>query len=123
MRYLVVLLMLAGCTSAPTYRITTPIDYRAMPPADWPKLEERISYADVSTVRRWCNRPASQIHGCAVVSFRYGLCMIYLSNKEPALIEHERAHCAGYAHAGEASVVRAAWERWKASQQGELLTQ
>ena len=124
MRYLIVLLLLlAGVASAQTYRIIEGIDYASPPPADWPKLEERLTYADVDTVRRWCNKPGTQIHGCAVTSFRYGLCMVYLSNQEPALLDHERAHCAGYAHPGEAQKVRAAWEGWKQNQKVELLTQ
>lgn len=115
--YLLVLLA-GGCATQQLVRI----DYGVSPPADWPALDERLTYADTATVRRWCNAPGVY-EGCAVTSFRYSLCMIYLANKDSALLEHERAHCAGYAHVGDAAKVRAAWELWKAKGAGELLTQ
>ncbi len=113
---LLLVLLSSGCAQL------VAIDYNIAPPADWPALEERVTYTDLATVHRWCNTPGVY-EGCSVQSFRYGLCMIYLSNKDPELLEHERAHCAGYAHAGDAPRVRAAWETWKAKQAVELLTQ
>lgn len=119
MRACLFVLLLAGC--ATVVREANPIDYDTAPPADWPQLEERLTYADLDTVRRWCNRPKSALSACATPSFRYGLCMIYLSRNDPVLLKHERAHCAGYGHVGSASEPRVMWERWKADQKGELL--
>ena len=113
MRYLL-MLALMGCTTTKLLDI----DYSIKPPEDWPDLEERITYADVPTVQRWCNMPAAirdRAFNCAVVSFRYGLCMIYLSTNDHAALEHERAHCRGYDHVGDTNRSRNAWERWKAS--------
>jgi hypothetical protein len=47
-----------------------------------------------------------------VVSFKYGLCMIYLSSNDQEALRHERAHCAGYSHVGERTAHQA-WERFK----------
>jgi hypothetical protein len=119
MRYLVVL-MLCGCT-----RLVA-IDYNTKPPEDWPQLEERITYADVATVQRWCNMPQAirdRAFNCAVVSFKHGLCMIYLSSKDPEALAHERAHCAGYGHVGDGDITHRAWVTYKRSQKIELFAQ
>ena len=112
MRYLLILLLLTGCATK-----LVDIDYTVKPPADWPALEERITYADAPTVQRWCNMPQNirdRAFNCAVVSFRYGLCMIYLSDKnDAAALAHERAHCQGYSHVGEGYRAHQAWERFK----------
>jgi hypothetical protein len=121
MRYLIVLL-LAGCAIP---RTMVEIDYNTKPPADWPVLEERITYADVATVQRWCNMPQAmrdRAFNCAVVSFRYGLCMIYLSSNDPEALRHERAHCAGYSHVGERKAHQA-WERFKKKQTDAVVVQ
>jgi len=120
MRNLLLILLLAGCARL------VDIDYDTKPPADWPKLEERITYADRETVQRWCNMPKAlrnKAFNCAVVSFRYGLCMIYLSERTPEALAHERGHCAGYDHVGDGRKSHAAWERWKRDQKVELLAQ
>ena len=120
MRYLLILL-LTGCATTKL----VDIDYNTQPPADWPQLEERITYADIPTIRRWCNMPKGmRAYNCAVVSFRYGLCMIYLSDQNDAsALAHERAHCQGYSHVGEGRKAHAAWERWNRDQKVELLAQ
>ena len=120
MRYLL-LLLLTGCVTK-----LVDIDYSVTPPADWPVLEERITRADVETVQRWCNMPKAIRHkafNCAVVSFTYGLCMIYLSDNDPQTLEHERAHCRGYSHVGEGDKAHRAWERFKRSPKDGLVTQ
>ena len=121
MRY-VLILLLAGCAT----RSLVAIDYNTPPPADWPKLEERITYADVETIQRWCNMPKAlrdRAFNCAVVSFTYGLCMIYLSERTPEALAHERAHCAGYSHVGEGYRAHRAWEMFKKNPKAEMVTQ
>jgi hypothetical protein len=122
MRYLLVLLL----TSCAIPRTLVEIDYNTKPPADWPILEERITYADVATVQRWCNMPQAmrdRAFNCAVVSFRYGLCMIYLSSNDPEALRHERAHCAGYSHVGDGGKAHQAWERFKKKPSEGLVAQ
>lgn len=121
MRYYLIVLLLTGCATK-----LVDIDYSTKPPADWPSLEERITYADVETVQRWCNMPASirgRAFNCAVISFRHGLCMIYLSSNDPEALRHERAHCAGYNHVGEGGKAHRELERFKKSPSDAVLAQ
>lgn len=108
MRYLVVL-FLSGCAQL------VKIDYSVSPPADWPKLEEKLSYVAAQDLPKFCGPKPAQGHaeGCSVVHFGYEVCYIYLANKAPELLEHERAHCKGYDHVGQAGRSQQAWERWK----------
>ena len=122
MRFLLVLL-LCGCAS--TMRMVE-IDYSVKPPADWPVLEERLTYADKETIQRWCNVPKhlqGRIYNCAVMSFTYGLCMIYLSDNTPESLAHERAHCQGYGHVGDAHSVHRAWDVYKRTKKEGLFAQ
>jgi hypothetical protein len=99
-----------------------PIDYSYAPPSDWPKLDERITYADLETTRRFCNPPKlirDRIISCAVMSFEYGLCMIYVRPGDEDALKHERAHCDGFNHVGE-SKTQEAWEKWKRTKTGGL---
>jgi hypothetical protein len=124
MRYLICLTVLLSSCAIP--RTLVEIDYNTKPPADWPVLEERITYADVQTVQRWCNMPQAlrdRAFNCAVVSFRYNLCMIYLSSNDPEALRHERAHCAGYSHVGEGKKSHQAWERFKKAPSDGLVAQ
>ena len=110
MRYLP-LILLTGCTQL------TQIDYSVRPPYDWPKLTERVVYLDLLATQNYC-RMTPQMRkrgdfGCAQVNFREGTCTIYLSKQSAEALEHERAHCAGYDHVGDAGRSREAWERWK----------
>ena len=109
MRYLLVLL--TGCTSLVQMDLNNP------PPSDWPKLEEKIAYVAVSDLPKFCGAKKDPRHaeGCSVVNFRYETCYIYLANKDPALLEHERLHCKGYDHVDQPNRSRNAWEKWKAS--------
>lgn len=117
---MLLLLLLTGCATTKM----VDIDYSISPPADWPKLEERITYADQETIKRWCNMPKSvNAYNCAVVSFQYGLCMIYLSTRDPAALAHERAHCAGYSHVGEPYKTHQAWEAYKKNPRRDLVAQ
>jgi hypothetical protein len=100
-----------------------PIDYSYAPPDDWPKLDERITYADLETTRRFCNAPKvfkERIISCAVMSFEYELCMIYVRPGDEEALKHERAHCAGYNHVGEGGKTQAAWDNWKRNRRGGL---
>jgi hypothetical protein len=100
-----------------------PIDYSYAPPDDWPKLDERITYADLETTRRFCNAPKlfkEKIISCAVMSFEYGLCMIYVRPGDEDALKHERAHCAGFNHVGETGKTAEAWEKWKSKRTGGL---
>lgn len=112
MRYLIVLL-LAGC--AQTARLVD-IDYSVRPPADWPALEERIMYGEVEAVQRWCNMGPDirrRAFNCAVYNFYAGICTIYLSDRTPSTLEHERAHCRGYNHVGDPRLAHEAWAKFK----------
>lgn len=112
MRNVIFVLLLSGCATK-----LVDIDYSIQPPADWPKLEERITYGTVEEVQRWCNMPAAirgKAFNCATVNFQYGLCLIYLSHDHiPGALEHERAHCQGYDHVGDRFRSHQAWERYK----------
>jgi len=102
-----------------------PIDYNFTVPSDFPKLDERITYLDQEAIYRFCNVKKSfpgliKIRSCAVLSFEYDLCMIYVQPNDEASLKHERAHCAGYNHVGEASKTVEAWEMWKKTKRGGL---
>jgi hypothetical protein len=106
---------------------SVPIDFSSAPPEDWPKLDERLTELDdLETVRRFCNVrknfPSTPIKGCAVVSFEYQLCMIYIVKGDQEGLEHERAHCQGYNHVGENGKTEKAWEQWKSNRTGGLST-
>jgi hypothetical protein len=105
MRYLWIV-FLAGCA-------LTPIDYSNAPPADWPKLFEKVNYIPVNDLDKWCPGRTGNAQGCAIVKFNYSWCVIYLANKDPALLEHERAHCRGYDHVGDFNRSRNAWAQYK----------
>jgi len=116
--------LLAGLSHA---QELVPIDYSHAPPDDFPKLDERITYLDdLESLYRFCNVrknfPAGlvKMNGCAVLSFEYELCMIYVRPNDEASLKHERAHCAGYNHVGEAGKMQAAWENWKRYRKGGL---
>lgn len=122
MRAILLAMLLSGCATTKL----ADIDYSTKPPADWPHLEERITRADVETVQRWCNMPKAirgRAFNCAVVSFKYGLCMIYLSTDDPAVLTHERAHCAGYGHVGDAYRAHHSWGLYKRTQTEGLFAQ
>ena len=107
MRY-VLILLLTGCATK-----LVDIDYNQPPASDWPALKEVVVY-----VPELDGRCRGLIHsgaqGCAVVNFNGKVCVIYLASKDPALLEHERAHCRGYDHAGRVNRANIAWEHWKA---------
>lgn len=97
------------------------MDYETKPPADWPRLNERISYIEPEAVGRFCGVPKNMVHrvqGCSHIDFYYRLCMINLSNKSPELLQHEREHCQGFDHQGDGGKSRKAWEEHKASGRG-----
>lgn len=108
MRYLIVLL-LSGC-------VMVKMDYSYAPPADWPKLEEKLHYIEAIDFPKFCGKLPLFKHadGCSVVNFEYEVCYIYLVKKDDELLEHERGHCRGFDHVGQAGVSLRAWERWKA---------
>lgn len=121
-RLLYLAVFLAGGCSANNL---VAIDYDYAPPSDWPQLEERLTYSDLETTRRFCNPPKAlwtRIVSCAVVSFEYGLCMIYLSDNDDVTLKHERAHCQGYSHVGENGKTHQAWEAWKRTKKGGLMS-
>ena len=111
MRYLL-LLLLAGCQ-------LVPIDFDNPPPKDWPSLDEKIVYLDSQeTLYRMCGTPppsATAPKGCTRVFFGNRTCVIYLTSKDQALLEHERWHCKGYVHRNSPQMYTQAWEKWKAS--------
>jgi hypothetical protein len=115
MRYSICLMaMLAGCAAR-----TVAIDYSVAPPADWPKLEERITKVNTDTIEKFCPgagggvRPL-RMNGCAATRFRVGICDIYLFDPtDQGSLEHERAHCRGYGHVGDADAPAKAWATYK----------
>ena len=110
--------------AAQTTRLV-PMDYSVQIPQDWPKLEERLTIADKPTIARWCQMPphiAARADSCAVLDFRYELCMIYATSEDPDVIKHEREHCAGYSHQGEGRRALDAWERWKQNRKQDAIT-
>lgn len=124
MRYLIVLL-LAGCaTTQPQWVYTPPtyiqIDYSRKPPSDWPVLETKVQYGEMADIRRWCSKTATEANkdklvACAIPYFEWGMCMIFLSGRDPAWLDHEEAHCRGYGHVGDRVNYQAqAWEAFKA---------
>lgn len=110
MRYLM-LLALTGCASY------VPIDHSRAPPADWPKLEQRVVYTDSpEQLRKYCgasSEASGKYLACSTIHFAAGVCMIYSGTHEAAVVDHERDHCLGYDHAGY-SRGPDAWERFKA---------
>lgn len=97
------------------------MDYDHKPPADWPKLDERISYIEPEAVGRFCGVPKNLVHrvqGCTKIDFYYNLCMIHLANKTPELLQHEREHCLGYDHKGDGGKSASAWKAHKTSGKG-----
>jgi len=97
------------------------MDYETKPPADWPVLDERISYIEPEAVGRFCGVPKDLVHrvqGCTKIDFYYNLCMIHLANKSPELLKHEREHCLGYDHRGDGGKSIKAWADHKASGRG-----
>lgn len=99
-------------------------------PPDWPELKVREHHVLAGEVYERCAKYISPemrtlswltltppiINGCAEVDFRTMTCDIWIRGDFPdaAVLEHERAHCAGGDHAGEAPVLGPAWEAWKA---------
>lgn len=110
MRPLFAILLLVGCVT----RIPD-IDYSIPPPADWPTLQEKVGYVlSTEDLGKYClGRPPRGALGCALTDFSKGLCWIYLATKDPAVLEHERAHCRGYNHVGDVNHARNNWEQWK----------
>lgn len=104
MRYLFVLL-LAGCA------MYTKIDYTRPPPADWPKMAEKLMRVSEADVLRLCQDATHGTKGCARADFGPRVC--YLIVADDIAVEHERGHCAGYDHAGSTATADA-WERYKA---------
>ena len=112
MRYLFVLLV-SGCAQL------VPIDFGNPPPQDWPALEEKVFYLDSQeSLYRQCGTPPPSFtppRGCTLVHFGYKTCSIYLTSRDPELLEHERWHCKGYVHRNSPQNYTMAWEKWKAS--------
>jgi hypothetical protein len=101
-------LALAACT-------ITPIDHARLPPADWPRLAETVEIrTGLSDVCRISGFHLGTNVGCAVLDFEAGTCHIYLDARylSGEALMHEKMHCKGYDHPGEA-VVRQGWEDHK----------
>ena len=107
---IVVALVLAHGLSACALKA---IDYSIHPQPDWPVKREEIVRLPAGTIPPACTAYAAGIPSCAVANFRTGVCTIYLTTDDPAVLEHERWHCRGYDHVGEANRSRNAWEDWK----------
>jgi hypothetical protein len=112
MRRLVYLLvLLGGCATYPQ------IDYSVAPPADWPRLREESIYGTVEEVTEKCksfSERGGKMAGCAMVYLEQGVCVMYLSSRDPELLAHERAHCRGFAHVGDGDKVHKDFGAWKA---------
>jgi hypothetical protein len=115
LRAICLVVLLAGCVSQPRY---PEIDYGTPPPIGWPQLREEFFYGSVDEVSSWCAKNPSnagkRLAGCALIYLDAGVCQVYLSTRDDAdLIAHERSHCRGFAHVGEAGLYKAEFERWK----------
>lgn len=101
------LAMLGGC-------VMTPIDAARPPAPDWPSLDVRVQRtgADLHALCNLPRTPGGLLVGCAVVDFRSRTCTIFTRSDDAAVTDHERQHCLGYDHPGEATF-RAGWERFK----------
>ena len=115
MRLALLLVLLSGCA---TY---TEIDPNNHPPSDWPNLREEIVYGSPEQVKGWCSKLRGlepeyrgKVLGCALAYFEINLCRIYLTERDPAQLEHERMHCKGYVHYGEGDRAHRAMQNWKA---------
>ena len=83
--------------------------------ADWPELkivEHKVSFDEVQDRCRafvgWGQWPMA----CAEFYFHAATCRIYYAFDWT--LQHERAHCLGYDHAG-SDAMRRMWGEWKAS--------
>jgi hypothetical protein len=97
-------------------------------PADWPALvviERQVSVIDVQKKCFKYLTPAGLAlsfgltMGCAEIDFVARTCTIYTARGEndPGILEHEREHCAGKDHPGDATL-RSAWERYSSALRG-----
>lgn len=106
-------LLLTGCAT-----IVQPIDYSRPPPPDWPSLRVIEQKIGPDELARFCPRSyaayGSRAASCARLDLSRGVCLIYTTSERPDLLEHERAHCRGYDHAGE-TTMRDAWQAHKAA--------
>jgi hypothetical protein len=111
-KFALLALLASGCTI---------VDMNRPPPADWPELrviEQRASFLDLQRV---CN-PGTPlaislligvIQSCAWIYFDRGECVIWSTeDASPEVLEHERAHCAGYDHIA-GSTLAEGWTSWK----------
>jgi len=102
--------LVAGCA-------VTAIDHESGPPEDWPALavtvHERAPEFDTACK---VSSHAMPVLGCTVANFERRTCNIYLRFSADAVLDHERLHCLGYDHAGEAGL-RTAWARYKEREQ------
>lgn len=109
MRHAGIALLLSGAMAG----CATTIDMSRPPPPDWPQLEEVVASVPESEVKRVCASANLMVgYACTKVVFPERRCYIYLASADPAVLEHERLHCRGYDHPGEASM-RDAWVKWK----------
>jgi len=94
-------------------------------PADWPALEvteRQVSFIDVQKkCFKYLTPVAAALSlgltlGCAEIDFAANTCTIYIGRGEndPGILEHEREHCAGKDHPGDATL-RSAWERYSSA--------
>lgn len=109
MRWLVIIaaILFAGCTTIS----------HVPPPADWPKLEQRVHYVPGGKLHEVCSKYAPFwmfIFACSEYDFRVNTCDIWLPEgpDQPWLKEHEEKHCLGYDHPGDPTLQKA-WETYK----------
>jgi len=97
-------------------------------PADWPALEVIERQLSLIEVQKKCFKYLTPVAaalsfglavGCAEIDFAARTCTIYIGKGEndPGILEHEREHCAGKDHPGDATL-RSAWQRYSSALRG-----
>lgn len=106
---LVIALISSGCTA---------INIHEKPPANWPKLQERVVQTGFVELQGICGHGIVTTvllgYFCSawtVVNFDDMTCTIYTSTDDEYVMEHERAHCKGRDHFG-SSALRDYAEKW-----------
>lgn len=97
--------------------IAVEIDYTKGPAPNWPDLKIEIQHGSQEAITRLCEEHGGGKNSvaCAVVSFVYRTCTIYIPKQHviyDRILVHEKAHCRGYDHYG-STVLRDAWKKYQ----------
>lgn len=100
-------LLLSFCSDAPAQGI----DFQNPPAPDWPKLEKRYHYGDITMCTA---KLGITTIACAFANFDLNVCDMYFPAAPVMrrIVLHEEAHCDGYDHPGE-TMMHDGWEAHK----------